>query len=248
MLKPHHITPNPLRPEEAGYVAFHAPRFAYLLQLLDLCHVNASTKILDVGPSRLTELMAERFGAAVDSLGVQIPTAPGGGRHFDFDLRDSVHNSLWPADLPRYDIIVFAEVIEHLPITPMAVLGFLRSLLKPGGLLFIQTPNAASITKRIKLLLGRNPFDMPTARGDFSSHFREYTVAELNLMAKALDFRVQKVCREYYFDARYARHGPEPEFQPRLGTTKNILYRAMPSRFREGITVQWQRVDSGFTR
>ncbi|MDP9149663.1 MAG: hypothetical protein M3O36_06955 [Myxococcota bacterium] len=45
---------------------------------------------------------------------------------------------------------MFAEVLEHLHTAPELVLAFLRRLLLPQGLLILQTPNAASLSKRIK--------------------------------------------------------------------------------------------------
>jgi hypothetical protein len=54
--------------------------------------------------------------------------------------------------------IVFAEVIEHLFTAPELVLAYLHELLVPRGQLLLQTPNAASLRKRLKLALGRNPF------------------------------------------------------------------------------------------
>ena len=58
-----------------------------------------------------------------------------------------------------YDVIVFAEVIEHLYTAPELVLPYLRELLVLGGVLLLQTPNAVSLRKRAKLLLGVNPFE-----------------------------------------------------------------------------------------
>lgn len=56
----------------------------------------------------------------------------------------------------RYDAIVLIAVIEHL-IDPIRAMRTLRGLLKPGGFVYIDTPNIAKYTRRIKLLFGRFP-------------------------------------------------------------------------------------------
>ena len=47
-----------------------------------------------------------------------------------------------------YDAIVFAEVLEHLHTSPTLVLQVLTSLLKPGRLLVVQTPNAVALPRQ----------------------------------------------------------------------------------------------------
>ena len=64
------------------------------------------------------------------------------------------------ADLSGYELIIMAEVIEHLYTSPSLVPGLLQSLLRPGGLLIVQTPNALAIGRRFKMLLGRHPFEL----------------------------------------------------------------------------------------
>jgi SAM-dependent methyltransferase len=46
--------------------------------------------------------------------------------------------------------------IEHL-IDPLRAMRNLRSLLNPGGMVYIDTPNLAKFTRRLKLLFGRFP-------------------------------------------------------------------------------------------
>lgn len=57
---------------------------------------------------------------------------------------------LYPAEAPReaFDIIVFTEIIEHIN-TPIPVLENLRQLLRPGGCIYVTTPNFASLERRI---------------------------------------------------------------------------------------------------
>src|SRR5262245_29033861 len=113
--------------------------------------------ILDIGETELTARIRHTFGMPVDSLGFGVDSATQAGRHFAFDLNRTQHRQNWRTDLPTYSFVVMAEVLEHLYTAPQLVLAFVNSLMEPNGLLVLQTPNAAAATKRIKLLLGRNP-------------------------------------------------------------------------------------------
>lgn len=236
-----------IRAGDQGYVAYHAPRYAFLLDLLRRhgAHPGGDTAstLLDIGPSRLTSLLRERLGAEVDTLGFgEDGASPGGGRHFGFDLNQAQWPELWRRDLPRYDFVVMAEVLEHLHTAPALVLAFVKTLLAENGLLVLQTPNAASLPKRIKLLLGRNPFDMIRADPRNPGHFREYTRKELTALAADLGFRVEECAMAFYFDARFA-HGASGEAAGRrrlIGSSKNLVYRLLPSPLREGITMVWR--------
>jgi len=64
-------------------------------------------------------------------------------------------------DLPegepgRYDAVILIALIEHL-VDPLRAMQRVRKLLKPGGFAYIDTPNVAKYTRRLKLLFGRFP-------------------------------------------------------------------------------------------
>lgn len=78
-------------------------------------------------------------------------------------IRDSrVKTDFLDADTPgnehigRYDAILMVALIEHL-IDPIGAMRNIREMLKPGGWVYIDTPNIAKYTRRIKLLTGRFP-------------------------------------------------------------------------------------------
>jgi methyltransferase family protein len=235
--------PKSIAADDRAYIAYHAPRYAFLLRLLAEYNLTSSSTLLDIGPSRLTDLIREGFGVAADSLGLgQYPTIDG-GRHLEFDLNLTQNASTWRRDMPTYEFVVMAEVLEHLYTAPQLVLAFVKTLIVENGLLILQTPNAASFQKRFKLLLGRNPYEMIRVDTSNPGHFREYTIAELNRLAKKLGFSVERCVTAFYFDARFARHADgqvEPQFA--LGSVKNSLYRLLPKNLREGITMVWRKL------
>ena len=223
-----------------GYVAFHAPRYAALLRLLD-AYVTAESLILDVGRSRLTEMMHNRFRARTDTLGFVGDEASPEGTNWWFDLNRASDERSWRTDLPKYDVIVMAEVIEHLHTAPRPVLAFLRSLLKPAGVLVIQTPNAVALHKRLEMAIGRNPYERIREGQEDPGHFREYTKAELEELVREAGFRVESWHAYAYLDYRYVRH--DVDRPNRAAVLVNLVYLIAPPRLRPGQTLVARRAD-----
>jgi 2-polyprenyl-3-methyl-5-hydroxy-6-metoxy-1,4-benzoquinol methylase len=96
------------------------------------------------------------------------------------DLNDlSALKTSCVGDLDRYDLVVCMEVLEHLYTPPSVILEYFAAQLAPGGVLVVTTPNAAWLKNRIKLLCGKNPFEMLTSDRERMGHVREYTKEEL---------------------------------------------------------------------
>lgn len=242
MSRPKRVILSAVRGEDEGYLAYHAPRYTYVMELLTKYGLQSGRTLLDIGPSRLTSLIREHFGARVDSLGFGEDSDGPESRHFAFDLNLTQSAENWRSDLPRYDYVVLAEVLEHLHTAPQLVLAFIKTLLVDGGILILQTPNAASLPKRVKHLLGKNPFEMIRTDNQNPGHFREYTRRELYDLAVRLGFRVEECSLSFYFDARFAHHeSGEAAGRKLLGPLKNAIYPLLPSSLREGITMVWSR-------
>ena len=188
--------------ENKDYIEFHKYRYLYLLQIIQdlLTKVNKSqASILDVGPMFQTNLIRDRFpGIAVDTMGENYPInhLRKGEKHIEKDLNfpgsdtDSIH--------PEYDIILFAEVVEHLYTPPEEILSYLGKHLLKNGFLIIQTPNAVAIHKRLKILIGQHPFDFLSP--DLRGHFREYTSGELSKMLQSSGYEARKIEHKNYFN------------------------------------------------
>lgn len=56
----------------------------------------------------------------------------------------------------HYDAVLMVALIEHL-IDPMRAMQGIRQILRPGGFVYVDTPNIAKYTRRLKLLAGRFP-------------------------------------------------------------------------------------------
>lgn len=187
-------------------------------------------RVLDVGPSYESELLRRLPGAVVDTLGFGGERFPPRERerHVAFDLRDAERRDAWP-ELDEYDLVVCAEVIEHLPVSPVPALRFLGAALRPGGWLVLQTPNAARIGNRLRLLVGRNPFEPLREDSADPGHVREYTVEELLALGRAAGLETGG-----WLTGNYFATGSLPNAV--LGRLEPIV----PRRLRMGITA-WLR-------
>ena len=218
--------PQPPRSaEEEVYLRTHRLRYELLL---DLVSGVDHDRILVVGPSFDSTLLRERFPRAlVNTLGWLDDRFPlrEHESHVEVDL-----NHPGEPELEQHDVVVCGEVIEHLYVAPVPVLRFLASGLREGGHLILQTPNATALAKRLRMLLGRNPYDPIRDEPKNPGHFHEHTVRELLDVVEAAGLEVTRWLTANYFDH---------------GSRKNRLYRAvshaLPPTLREGITVVARR-------
>lgn len=181
------------------YAAFHDRRYAFLMaRALAAAPPEGDPEVLDVGPSPFTLRLRERY-RRVATLGFPLGgTDYMGGGHIPYDLA-------WAAEgrsietAQRFDLVVFAEVLEHLTVPPEAVLPALAAVMRPGAALLLQTPNAASLFKRLELLVGRNPYEPLRISRDNPGHFREYTGAEIDQALRRSGFEPVSHAFENYF-------------------------------------------------
>lgn len=210
----------PRSPDEEVYLRTHSRRYALLL---DLVESLAPGRILVVGPSFESALIRERLGeATVDTLGWLDHRFPlrEGEQHVELDLNAREYPALEP-----HDVVVCCEVIEHLHAPAARVLRFLATGLAPDGHLIVQTPNATALPKRIRMVLGRNPYEPLRDEPGNPGHFHEYTVPELRAAIADAGLEITRLVTANYFDH---------------GSRKNRAYRAvdrlLPPTLREGIT------------
>jgi trans-aconitate methyltransferase len=226
--------------EEWVYLNGQARRFEFLLELVDelrgelgLDLSGRNMRLLDVGPSFQTELFRRLYPeAVVTTLGLEpsaVSVARRGEKHITFDLNDAFHREKWPQVEP-HPLVVMAEVIEHLYTAPATVLRCAATWLEPSGLFVLQTPNAASLFKRLRLLAGRNPYHPIRETRTNPGHFREYTLDELRLAVNAAGLEVVRWSRHNYLDS--------PTLKGRFyKATRNVL----PGSVRQGITMVLRR-------
>lgn len=134
----------------------------------------------------------------------------------DLLAKSGVKNMIWnleetPYPLPDeyFDAALLTEVLEHLREYPARSLAEVRRILKPGGRLYLTTPNAAYVMNRLRLLGGRTVYTslddwiagLPHAR-----HAREYTFSEVRRLLDHVGFEVV-LAQSRHFYRQYGRSG-----------------------------------------
>ena len=113
-----------------------------------------------------------------------------------------------------FDVVVFADVLEHLP-SPAEVLTRAIGILKPGGLVLISVPNVAHWSVRLKLL--RGCFDYTEDGILDATHLRWFT-------AKT----IRSLCTDVGLEIRSMRQTAGTE----LAEYWHMPWRAVPGRLR----------------
>jgi SAM-dependent methyltransferase len=109
---------------------------------------RGKTTLLDIGCGSGTFLhLARKYGYECFGMDISGQAVAEAQRQYGLDVRQGgIGSGIW-ADR-RFDCISMFHVLEHLP-DPGAALEYAGSLLKPGGHLILQVPNAASVQARL---------------------------------------------------------------------------------------------------
>src|SRR5690348_9645461 len=174
-------------PEELEYQMYHKRRFFYALQIIKKLNPKSA---LEIGPYTIAYNLA-KAGVKTDTMGYISDKLTGTGTHFTFDL-DEIGKHPEKMLTGNYDLVVASEVIEHLHLDLDRIFVQFNKLVRMGGFVLIQTPNAVALKKRVALLFGKNPFEM--IRSDYQpgngGHIREFTMRELVDHAKKNGFEI----------------------------------------------------------
>ena len=91
----------------------------------------------------------------------------------------NIENDVFPYADGEFDLVIFAEIIEHLLNDPCKVLREIKRVLKPDGVLIVTTPNVARLENVCRLISGANIYDPYSGYGPYGRHNREFSRHEL---------------------------------------------------------------------
>lgn len=116
------------------------------------------------------DINPESYKALLEEKGVQV-------------IKADLENEIISLADESVNCVVFTEVLEHLhPYKISFTLSEINRVLRRYGILYLTTPNAVSIGKRIKMLFGLQPIG--------KKHVREYTVQEVKTLLTGQGFKI----------------------------------------------------------
>lgn len=134
--------------------------------------------------SKLELSLANYFGDSGSKFGIQQVTYDDiyTGEHLkqEFEFQHfNTETEGFPWDESTFDVVIYAEIMEHLTNNPCHVLREIKRILKPDGSLILTTPNVARLENVAKIIAGSNIYDPYSGYGPYGRHNREYNRHEL---------------------------------------------------------------------
>jgi 2-polyprenyl-3-methyl-5-hydroxy-6-metoxy-1,4-benzoquinol methylase len=190
--------------------------FGRRLEVLRLVeeYCKRGSRVLDVGASPfITSCALKRMGYEVVALDVEPEPYT--------KIAKSCGVSVVKCDLEKdelnignADCVVFAEVLEHLHYYyAPSILAKINKALKVKGILILTTPNVASLFRRLRLLLGKQPI--------YRCHVREYTMEEVLALVEEAGFDIVKAYYSIVNDLTYI--DAEPDDYLRLSSYRDLV-------------------------
>jgi SAM-dependent methyltransferase len=178
---------------QVGYFTVHRHRFFEInnaVHNIIAARSNSTLRLLDFGLSVNSFLIGTLFPNVeihvADRPQVELP-----GRQFHGSYKiDLANDNLAEVTFGAgFDLILFAQVIEHVLVHPTDIIRFLLKHLTDDGLLIITTPNLFARSKLRLVAHRKNPLPPYPANAGraYLPHFhvREYSMSEMLLMIEA---------------------------------------------------------------
>ncbi len=122
-------------------------------------------------------------------------------------VRHANLNEKFPLSDSSYDLILASEIIEHV-YDPEFFLEEIHRVLKNDGILFLTTPNIASLGSRLKLLLGIRPAAIDARVRNTSGHIHGFTLSDLKTLFSDMGFIVKYVTGTDFYLPFLAKRTP----------------------------------------
>lgn len=184
---------------QKAYYASHRNRYVFTSELLR--SLSPPERFLEVGSSGLFLKIMKWLNPATDCFGTQYADVPGYKEELiPFDPEETGRFFLGNPERHQYDVadslfdmILCAEVIEHMTVDPMALLAELNRITQIGGTLILTTPNITSIRSLFFALNGRMPYNffLFNRDGTPDRHNIEYSPDMIEAMVVAAGYRVE---------------------------------------------------------
>ena len=196
--------------KEREYFTFHQKRFLRFDRFLERLTVPEAKnfKVLEIGSHYLhTSILLASRGFQIDAMDVgefwNLDFVKSRGERFG--LNPIIENDLsrmgtFQSVENEYDLVVFTEIMEHITFNPIPFWKTIYQILKPGGMIYISTPNAFALPNYIRnlkntLLMKSIGITVPEifSKVTYGHHWKEYSAKEIETYFQALssDFEIE---------------------------------------------------------
>jgi cyclopropane fatty-acyl-phospholipid synthase-like methyltransferase len=166
--------------ENPAYYIQQKPRYKKVLDDIQTLSLPSNSTLLEIGGGQIALLAQSLLGTSSTVADLSDTYKAGLLHHgLTFHTCDLLHD-----DLPvreAFDVVVMCEVIEHFPIPPYLVLEKIQRWMKPGGWIYLTTPNLYRLRNLVRMFLGTRVFDLfyLPERGQGIGHPFEYSAFHL---------------------------------------------------------------------
>ena len=182
------------------YIRWHEKRIISCVDFLRRQVALSGKRVLDIGHDVHIGALLHAEGAEL--VGNIAPNDMSGAHEeataaswqldaFNFEER-------FPYQDGSFDVVTAMEVFEHVGTSPRAFLAEVNRVLKPGGHVFIGTPNAGAWVKILKMLAHETPMDTRPFSQNWGPrhamcHVYEFTPWEVRFLLDKEGFEVERL-------------------------------------------------------
>jgi SAM-dependent methyltransferase len=125
----------------------------------------------------------------------------------DFNNIDNTGINFHKYKYEKYDAILASEILEHLPLNPIAVIKSMKKNLNKKGVVILSVPNRFSIVKIYRFISGKHPFiffhefnTKDEVLNNYGHHWLEYSESDLDYVFHMSGFKKIKIrkCNNKY--------------------------------------------------